>query len=517
MYGKFIEVWRQKETAMQNTQLTKLLLANSAHEVRTPLNAIINYLEIALEGSLDSETRENLARSHSASKSLIYVINDLLDLTKTEEGQELVRDDVFDLPATIKEATDMFVKDAQRKQITYNIHEYPGLPSSVVGDQRRVRQILSNLIANAIQNTSSGTINVEAWVASQQSVPGRVEVEFAVQDTGVGMSEAKVEALFRDLEQVSAEEEASLLSSALEENKSKKKPTLGLGLALVARFLRNMDGQLRVKSEEGKGSRFVIQLAFMLPDATKSPKVVENRPSSKDHMTAATPPATEGSVTLIERHSERAEPYPLSRQHSVESVKSARSQGSMKSFQSQSSGKSDVDRLIDAIQEPLLVSRGEHDPEQRRSSRGSASSRSSRGTLSRHYQPSTPGQESINDARQPLRALRIPDDHELSPRDEKPRRIGHNVSFSISNDINQEPSTQSRPNVLRILVAEDDPINSKILKKRLEKMGHHVYLTVNGEECAAAHGEHPSAFDVVLMDIQVISHSSFLLCMILTS
>lgn len=72
---------------MQSSKLTRLLLANSAHEVRTPLNAIINYLEIALEGSLDKETRENLARSHSASKSLIYVINDLLDLTKTEEGQ----------------------------------------------------------------------------------------------------------------------------------------------------------------------------------------------------------------------------------------------------------------------------------------------------------------------------------------------------------------------------------------------------------------------------------------------
>ena len=78
VYGKFIEVWRQKEVALQNSQLTKLLLANSAHEVRTPLNAIINYLEIALEGSIDSETREHLSKSHSASKSLIHVVNDLL-------------------------------------------------------------------------------------------------------------------------------------------------------------------------------------------------------------------------------------------------------------------------------------------------------------------------------------------------------------------------------------------------------------------------------------------------------
>src|SRR3978361_482194 len=76
----FGEVWRQKEAALESRQLTRLLLANSAHEVRTPLNAIINYLEIAMESTLDQETRDNLAKSHSASKSLIYVINDFLDL-----------------------------------------------------------------------------------------------------------------------------------------------------------------------------------------------------------------------------------------------------------------------------------------------------------------------------------------------------------------------------------------------------------------------------------------------------
>ena len=112
VYGKFIEVWRQKEAALQNSQLTRLLLANSAHEVRTPLNAIINYLEIALEGQLDQDTRENLSRSHSASKSLVYVINDLLDLTKTEGGQTLVKDEPFDLLQTLKEATDAFIGDA---------------------------------------------------------------------------------------------------------------------------------------------------------------------------------------------------------------------------------------------------------------------------------------------------------------------------------------------------------------------------------------------------------------------
>lgn len=154
-----LQVWRQKEAALHSSQLTRLLLANSAHEVRTPLNAIINYLEIALEGSLDQETRENLSKSHSASKSLIYVINDLLDLTKTEEGQELIKDEVFDLLATIYEARDSFRGDALRKGLEYEVIEHPGIPQFVHGDQRRVRQVVSNIIANAMQNTTSGYVS----------------------------------------------------------------------------------------------------------------------------------------------------------------------------------------------------------------------------------------------------------------------------------------------------------------------------------------------------------------------
>lgn len=84
---------------------------------------LVNYLEIALEGALDQETRDNLAKSHSASKSLIYVINDLLDLTKTEEGQELVKDEAFDLCATVRDATDSFKGDARRKGWCYEFFD----------------------------------------------------------------------------------------------------------------------------------------------------------------------------------------------------------------------------------------------------------------------------------------------------------------------------------------------------------------------------------------------------------
>lgn len=130
------------------------------------MNAIINYLEIALEGALDQETRENLAKSHSASKSLIYVINDLLDLTKTEEGRDLIKDEVFDLQATIREAAETFSGDAKRKGLQFEINLQPGLPQLVHGDQRRIRQAISNIVANALQHTTTGWVHVEAWVST---------------------------------------------------------------------------------------------------------------------------------------------------------------------------------------------------------------------------------------------------------------------------------------------------------------------------------------------------------------
>lgn len=149
-----------------------------------------------MEASLDQEMRENLARSHSASKSLIYVINDLLDLTRAEEGQGLIKDEILDLPACIQEATEPFKVDAKRKGITYEVYEHSGLPSYVHGDSRRVRQAVSNLVANAMQNTTHGSVRVEAYVSNVQD--SRVKVEIAIQDTGRGMSTGQLGRLSSD-------------------------------------------------------------------------------------------------------------------------------------------------------------------------------------------------------------------------------------------------------------------------------------------------------------------------------
>ena len=532
VYGKFIEVWRQKEAALQNSELTKLLLANSAHEVRTPLNAIINYLEIALEGAIDQETRDNLSRSHSASKSLIYVINDLLDLTKTEEGHNLIKDEVFDLPATVKEATDQFTGDAKRKQIGYAVVEHPGVPRLVLGDQRRVRQAISNVTANAIQHTSNGAVKVELWVA--KSLEHRVDIDIVVQDTGAGMSAEKLDLLFNDLEQVQTESDEGLQEKLVGntkaiEGKEDSRRTLGLGLALVARIVRNMNGQLRLKSEEGKGSRFVIQLGFDLPKAKNKTALI----ADVNQADVVTPPVETGEIMLVTKSAQKPPPETPKEIRHRKSAESIRSVGSMKSFKSGESARSDVDRLIEAIQEPLAVGtglpgEGEHEgrPESHGTGRRQCSSSLRRPvsgmTLAHSTHLSLPkssdqtlqrgessGIAKVPDSKTPIRPIRMLGETSMgSLRSEHPARESKLMARTPSRVLLDIPNERLRvepPNAerLQVLVAEDDPVNSKIIKKRLEKAGHEVYLTVNGEECSSTYGEWPAFFDVVLMDMQV--------------
>ncbi|KAL7621907.1 hypothetical protein AAE478_007407 [Parahypoxylon ruwenzoriense] len=519
VYGKFIEVWRQKEAALQSSRLTRLLLANSAHEVRTPLNAIINYLEIALEGSLDQETRENLARSHSASKSLIYVINDLLDLTNMEEGQELIKDEIFDFPACIQEATEPFKVDAKRK-------------------------------ANAMQHTTKGLVKVESYVT--EVLETRVRVEIVVQDTGRGMSNEKLDNLFQDLEQVSADIDES--TAVTEVEKPDEGRALGLGLAVVARIVRNMDGQLRLKSEEGKGSRFVIQIPFELPTGESLEKVgADNAPGNSKTISSIAsvaedlPPTHVGEVMLVDRGSSTSINIPnhpttttterrsLDETNSIHSLKSAASN-------SVHSNKSDADRLIDAIQ--TTFSLGERDERvagrQRLNSRErnfnpNASTTSSQGSSVFHQQgadvgsaeqhtalrrsatspargptDTSSGEYRVVDTRTSIKPVKMPDeyfDRPVASSNEQPSRVLFEIPGKSNLDGGstgkEAPSSHINSGKLQVLVAEDDPINMKILKKRLEKTGHEVYHAVNGEDCAAVYEEKPATFDVVLMDMQM--------------
>ncbi|CAG7949857.1 unnamed protein product [Penicillium olsonii] len=441
IYRTFTDVWQEKEMTLQNNQLMRLLLANSAHEFRTPLNAIINFLEIALDGPLDQETRDNLSRSHSASRSLVYIINDLLDLTNAENGQQLIKDEVFELSETLTEATDIFWEEARQKHVNLQVVQHAALPP-VLGDQRRVRQVITNLISNAVQHTSSGAVTIESCVVPESLNPDCISVEVAIHDTGSGMSQETVETLFCELEQVShkgymknpkAYDQASDQSTPNES-------VLGLGLALVARIVRNMNGQLSLKSEAGKGSCFKIRLEFPLPE--------ENESSAGRH-------------------------------------------DSMKTKLKDEVKEGDVSSCMK--KDGILCECGET-PEFRSGERGVYIDVNLQTGESRTLSLSAQKIESEANNQDPCD----------SPSETTAESL-HSSPKSPSLKTAPQTPTASSPMdwSLHVLVAEDDPINSTIMKKRLEKFGHTVHLTPNGKECLTVYKENPNRFDAVLMDLQM--------------
>ncbi|KAJ5773069.1 hypothetical protein N7457_007965 [Penicillium paradoxum] len=467
LYRTFTDIWQEKEATMQNNQLMRLLLANSAHEFRTPLNAIINYLEIALDGSLDQETRDHISRSHSASKSLVYIINDLLDLTNAENGQRLIKDEVFNLSETLTEATDIFWEEARQKHVDLQVVQHAALPP-VLGDQRRVRQVITNLISNAIQHTPSGALTIESRIIPELLEPGHISVEIAIHDTGSGMSQETVETLFCELEQVSNKgymQPPKSYEGNLSDQVLETESVLGLGLALVARIVRNMNGQLSLKSEEGEGSCFKIRLEFPLPDE-------QNGQKPGPHIAS--------KANLPEQEDKQGTKRDLTDESCVKQRKED-------DIPCECGQTSEFESGPSIVKADVSLNTGE----------------SSNLSLASQRLDNTTHSDSLNSSR------RTPD-HTHFPEGFEPHTNEPISSSPINNSsIDHDPDTSQRsasPTMdwnLNVLIAEDDPTNSAILQKRLEKFGHSVYLTTNGKECASVYMADPARFHAVLMDLQM--------------
>lgn len=329
MEGKFIQIWRKKESTPESSTFRQLLLSNSTHEARTPLNAIINYIELALEGNLNVRTREILKKAHHKSKSLIYAINDLLDLSKTNDLQNSHDDIIFDLHKCIQDATETFKADAKRKDLEFKV-EIHALPQFVSGNHRYTRHTICILLANAFAHTEKGQIKID--IVSIEVTQSLARIEFIVTDTGVGMDEKQVESLIQALKQVG--------KNGVDEGLSEGQPT-SLGLAFVSRVIRKMGGQLRLKSQVGQGCRFAVWLHFTLPEA---PPEEQQEYAIMSQSFESEAVLETGEVILMAHQLRRS-----GRRHLRD--RSVASSGNRSG--SQSSHGSDADRLINVIQMPL--------------------------------------------------------------------------------------------------------------------------------------------------------------------
>ena len=271
---------QQRQVAEAATRAKSEFLANMSHEIRTPMNAIVGFSMLSLETELDHKQREYMTSIRNAAESLLSLVNDVLDFSKIEAGKLTLEETPFALQETLAEVQRLFRTDVRKKGLELTVinrcSEHANFPTDgiLLGDGLRLRQILINLVGNAIKFTESGAITVEAHVITATDV--LIDVAFKVSDTGIGISSDEQARLFESFEQA-------------ETSTTRRFGGTGLGLTICRNLLDAMGGEIGVVSTPGTGSCFAFNVPFKRSRVTLevTPAREIPRPRSADALAGA--------------------------------------------------------------------------------------------------------------------------------------------------------------------------------------------------------------------------------------
>ncbi|MFC4764089.1 response regulator [Dyella koreensis] len=277
------ETQEKAEELARASQYKSEFLANMSHELRTPLNSLLilsRNLADNREGNLDAEQIESARIIHDSGTNLLRLINDILDLSKVEAGKmELM---LGDLPLADLERVLMrtFGHVAQEKQLGFRVEIEPGLPATLYTDASKLEQVANNLIGNAFKFTHQGAVTVRIGrpasdIALPETLQGKGVIAIAVSDTGIGIPPSKLQRIFHAFEQVDA-------------GTSRQYGGTGLGLAISRRLVELLGGDIELRSEEGRGSTFII----LLPEQASTTAVAETAPAASQPQAIARPAPT---------------------------------------------------------------------------------------------------------------------------------------------------------------------------------------------------------------------------------
>jgi signal transduction histidine kinase/ActR/RegA family two-component response regulator len=239
---------RHKETerlALAASQAKSEFLANMSHEIRTPLNGVIGMLQLMLQEKLPAQEKQYASIALTSAKSLLSIVNDILDISKIEAGRIEREDVVFQLRECLAEFAQIAQVQAKEKGLVFRTEVDEEVPEQLIGDLVRIRQIMSNLVGNAIKFTSRGEVRAGIRILSRQE--NSIRLRFSVEDSGIGIPQDKLEAVFESFNQADT-------------STTRKYGGTGLGLAISRQLARILGGDLHVSSRSGEGSLFWLDL-----------------------------------------------------------------------------------------------------------------------------------------------------------------------------------------------------------------------------------------------------------------
>ncbi len=245
------ELHEAKEAALDAAKAKSAFLANMSHEIRTPMNGVLGMLELIKDTSLTKTQGDLLGTAYASADSLLAIINDILDFSKIEAGKMTIEHIEISIRDIVSEICTLLAGTAREKGLTLSCHTDMDLPKVLIGDPVRLRQVLTNLIGNAVKFTESGEVNVQ--VNLLENISSLARIEFSVEDTGIGISEDILPDLFNEFTQADG-------------STTRKFGGTGLGLTISRQLVELMGGEISVVSTEGLGSTFTFALDMAIAE-----------------------------------------------------------------------------------------------------------------------------------------------------------------------------------------------------------------------------------------------------------